>query len=160
MSNPSEGDRPDLSRGRIYVASSWRNNLQQTVVHRLRAEGFDTYDFKNPPDKTGFHWSEVGLQRNNDACPIPDYLQALEHPRSVEGFSSDFAAMFAADIFVLVLPCGRSAHLELGWAVGAGRRTAVLLAGEDPVTPELMYKMVDYLAPTEDDLLAWLGALS
>ena len=27
------------------------------------------------------------------------------------------------DTFVLVLPCGRSAHLELGWAVGQGKRT-------------------------------------
>lgn len=50
---------------------------------------------------------------------------------------------------------GRSAHLELGWAVGQGKKTAVLL--DDPVTPELMYKMVDYLAPNVHDLLGWLG---
>jgi hypothetical protein len=94
-------------------------------------------------------------------CPRPDvmtqssYMEALQHPRSVEGFDSDFAAMQKADTFVLVLPCGRSAHLELGWAVGAGKRTAILL--EDPCTPELMYRMVDYLAPSLLDLLGWLG---
>lgn len=27
----------------------------------------------------------------------------------------------------MVLPCGKSAHLELGWAVGAGKRTIILL---------------------------------
>lgn len=141
----------------IYVASSWRNGLQQLVVHTLRAAKFEVYDFKNPQPNTGFHWSEVGLQRDNETCPVSEYLAALEHPRAVEGFKSDFDAMQAADTFVLVLPCGRSAHLELGWAVGAGKRTAVLLVGEDPVIPELMYKMVDHLAPSVVDLLGWLG---
>jgi len=28
---------------------------------------------------------------------------------------------------VLLLPCGRSAHLELGWAAGAGKRTVVII---------------------------------
>jgi len=143
---------------RIYVASSWRNGLQGMVVEVLRAAKFEVYDFKNPPAGTGFAWSEVGLPNttgSNDTCSVDDYLAGLAHPRSVEGFQSDFDAMQWADTFVLVLPCGRSAHLELGWAVGAGKRTAVLL--DDPCTPELMYRMVDYLAPSTMDLLGWLG---
>lgn len=139
----------------IYVASSWRNLLQEGVVHTLRAAGFEVYDFKNPPDNTGFHWREVSLPHDNDTADMREYLQALEHPRSIEGYNADFDAMKNADTFVLVLPCGRSAHLELGWAVGAGKKTAILL--EDPCTPELMYKMVDYLAPSLFDLLGWLG---
>jgi hypothetical protein len=84
-----------------------------------------------------------------------EYLRMIEHPRAIEGFDADFAAMQKADTFVMVLPCGKSAHLELGWAVGAGKRTAVLL--EDPVEPELMYRMVDHLATSVVDLLGWLG---
>lgn len=39
-----------------------------------------------------------------------------------------------------LLPCGRSAHLELGWATGAGQKTVVLL--DNPMSePELMYLM-------------------
>lgn len=144
---------------RIYVASSWRNNFQQMVVEVLRAAKFDVYDFKNPPENTGFSWAEVGLPvttgQLGDTCTVKEYLAGIESPRSIEGFKSDFDAMNWADTFVLVLPCGRSAHLELGWAVGAGKRTAILL--EDPCTPELMYKMVDYLAPNVIDLLGWLG---
>lgn len=152
-------DSVSAARGRVYVASSWRNLLQQGVVHTLRAAGFEVYDFKNPPKKTGFHWSEVGLSGRlpnlNDQVAQTDYLRALDHPRSIEGFGSDFDAMQWADTFVLVLPCGRSAHLELGWAVGAGKRTAILL--DDPCTPELMYRMVDHLSPSVVDLLGWLG---
>jgi len=149
MTRPNE----PYTRGYVYVASSWRNDRQPAVVEALRAAGFGVYDFKNPDGGTGFHWSEVGLQRENDAADVTEYLTALDHPRSVAGYESDFDAMERADLFVLVLPCGRSAHLELGWAVGAGKRTAILL--EDPCTPELMYRMVDHLAPTLDDLLAW-----
>lgn len=34
---------------RIYVASSWRNPFYPDVVGRLKAEGHDVYDFRNPP---------------------------------------------------------------------------------------------------------------
>lgn len=141
---------------RIYVASSWRNLMQEATVHVLRAAGFEVYDFRNPPEGTGFHWTEVGLARDNDDCGINAYLTALEHPRSIEGFNADFDAMKNADTFVLVLPCGRSAHLELGWAVGAGKRTCVY-SPEVMLTPELMYKMVDHIAPDMMDLLDWIG---
>lgn len=149
----------------IYVASSWRNPSQPVVVERLRAEGHEVYDFRNPDAGTGFSWAEVkpdatpGIRgKGSDWETAADYLAMVSHPRAVEGFHSDFDAMEWADTCVLVLPCGKSAHLELGWAVGAGKRTAILL--EDPVEPELMYRMVDHLSPNVEDLLAWLGATS
>jgi len=144
----------------IYVASSWRNHMQTAVVAGLRAAGREVYDFKNPrPGDEGFHWSEVGMasydRATNSAVPVDEYLTGIEHPIAQAGFASDFDAMEKCDTCVLVLPCGRSAHLELGWFVGQGRRTAVLL--DDPVTPELMYRMVDFIAPTFGDLLGWFG---
>lgn len=93
-------------------------------------------------------------KKGSDFEAVDEYLRMIEHPRALDGFAEDFGAMERADTFVLVLPCGKSAHLELGWAVGAGKRTAILL--EDPMEPELMYRMVDHLAPSIEDLLAWL----
>ena len=147
----------------IYVASSWRNAIQPTVCAALRAEGHEVYDFRHPSvGNDGFHWTEVMPPRRGDAAtwsdgvPATEYLDALGHPRAIEGFTFDMEAMAAADTCVLVLPCGRSAHLELGWFVGQGRRTAILL--DDPCTPELMYRMVDFVTPTLEELSAWLGA--
>lgn len=94
-------------------------------------------------------------KKGSDWEQVDEYLRMIEHPLAIEGYGADYAAMDAADTFILVLPCGKSAHLELGWAVGAGKRTAILL--EDPVEPELMYRMVDYLASSLFDLLGWLG---
>lgn len=94
-------------------------------------------------------------KKGSDWERVEDYLAMLAHPRAVEGFNADFAAMKRADTFVMVLPCGKSAHLELGWAIGAGKRTAILL--EDPVEPELMYLCADFITPSIDALLAWMG---
>lgn len=45
---------------RIYVASSWRNKIQPSVVVALREAGHEVYDFRNPREgDTGFHWSDI-----------------------------------------------------------------------------------------------------
>jgi hypothetical protein len=149
----------------VYVASSWRNPIQVAVCAALRSARIDHYDFKHPrPGDDGFHWSDVmpSYQRGSGENLLADadeYIKALEHPVAEAGFASDMEAMTAADACVLVLPCGRSAHLELGWCAGQGKRTAILLDPDahNMVTPELMYKLADYVAPSLFDLLGWLG---
>lgn len=141
----------------VYVASSWKNPFYDAVCAVLKAAGIDHYNFREPEGGTGFSWDQLpgpGLD-NNGRVRRGDYRLMIEDPRAAEGFAADFAAMEKADTFVLVLPCGKSAHLELGWAVGAGKRTAILL--EDPIQPELMYRMVDHLSPSVHELLGWLG---
>jgi hypothetical protein len=141
----------------VYVASSWRNPAQPEIVQAIRKLGMIVYDFRNPgPGKDGFSWSEIDPDWQD--WTAEQYVAALEHPRAVEGYTNDFIAMNEADTFVLVLPCGRSAHLELGWAVGAGKRTAILLNGDHE--PELMVKMVDHIATSMDDLATWLTTTS
>jgi hypothetical protein len=45
---------------KLYVASSWRNPLQPTIVHALRRSGHEVYDFRNPKEgDTGFGWQQV-----------------------------------------------------------------------------------------------------
>lgn len=124
---------------RIYVASSWRNEArQQATVLALREAGHTVYDFRNPaPDDKGFSWRQ---------CATPEQLkdprrfrdEVLTSAVALAGFGLDMNALRTSDVTVLVLPCGRSAHLELGYATGARQRTIVLL--DDPISePELMY---------------------
>ena len=89
---------------------------------------------------------------------------------------NDLDAMEWADRFVLVMPCGRSAHLEAGWAIGSGKPTAILLgpdlvppySDEDGINPddcrmsdepELMYKLADLVTGSFDRVLEWLDRL-
>ncbi|WP_414464387.1 hypothetical protein [Hyphomicrobium sp. DY-1] len=125
---------------RIYVASSWRNPFQPSIVTALRDAGHEVYDFRNPrPGDKGFSWRDVDPQGRIEFAS--EYREILKHPISQAGFKSDFDAMKWADACVLVLPCGRSAHLELGWMAGAGKRTVILTRnGEEP---ELMNLLAD-----------------
>lgn len=122
---------------KVYVASSWRNAFQPHVVTALRAIGHEVYDFKQPvPGDNGFHWTEIdgGWKQ----WTPERFRAALDHPIAQAGYRKDMDALEGCDSLVLVMPCGRSAHLEAGFALGAGKPTAILLADGEP---ELMYKM-------------------
>ena len=141
----------------IYVASSWRNLIQPTVVRALRELGHTVYDFKNPvPGDHGFSWSQcTDVPRPWTAA---HFREVLRHPLALDGFSKDMKALRDAHITVLVLPCGRSAHLELGYATGAGQKTYVLL--DDPVSePELMYHMNSQICISLDELVKDIGQM-
>ena len=138
---------------KIYVASSWRNEAkQQATVQALRDAGHEVYDFRNPsPGDTGFGWRQCAtIGQLTDPKRFRD--EVLTHPIAKRAFNKDFHALYTADITVLVLPCGRSAHLELGWAAGAGRGTAVLL--DNPMSePELMYLMNHEICVSIDEVI-------
>src|ERR1700722_20013633 len=112
---------------KIYVASSWSNWRQEIVVQCLEGLGHSVYDFK----KDGFSWKEVMPNYDGGTVKEYEYLDALKHPRSIEGYRRDYNHLVHADITILTLPCCRSAHLELGFAVGMNQATAILLDGDD-----------------------------
>ncbi len=131
---------------RIYLASSWRNTYQPQVLASLRDSGHQVYDFRNPSEgydnptgvSEGFHWS--WLDPNWQEWDPGSYrASVLGHPVAELGFQSDWQAMQWADTGVLLLPSGRSAHIEAGYFTGAGKELHVLIM-ELP-EPELMYRM-------------------
>jgi hypothetical protein len=135
---------------KIYVATSWRNEFQPMVVKALREAGHEVYDFRNPEKgDVGFAWSDVdpnlpfGTTGDVDdwgsAAKLEGYRDALAHPIAKAGFEKDMKAMIWAEVCVLVMPCGKSAHLEGGWFAGKGKPLIIFLTG--PSEPELMYNM-------------------
>jgi hypothetical protein len=139
---------------RIYVASSWRNERQQEVVAALRDAGHEVYDFRNPSEKDkGFAWSDI--DPNWKDWTNEQYRQALSHPIAEKGFANDFNAMAWADACVMVMPCGRSAHVEAGWMQGSDRPTIVLQ--EKEAEPELMYKMFELVTDNLSEVIEHLS---
>lgn len=124
---------------KIYVASSWRNGEQPAVVIALREAGHEVYDFRNPSEgNSGFNWRELDPDFKN--WNLRQYVHHVRGPIADRGFAFDRDALHWCDTCVLVLPCGRSAHLEAGYAAGQGKRTIFMLS---PVQfePELMYRL-------------------
>ncbi|ACL59100.1 hypothetical protein [Methylobacterium nodulans] len=140
---------------RIYVASSWRNPKQPAVVAALRAAGHEVYDFRNPFNGVpGFAWSEI--DPNWEAWSAAEYRRLLTtHPIAARGFVSDLRGMQWADTCVLVLPCGRSAHLEAGWFCGQGKRCLILT--QDGEEPELMALLATDICISLEEVLQRLA---
>lgn len=140
---------------KIYVASSWRNPIQQEIVGVLRSAGHEVYDFRNPDEDNhnhGFGWSQI--DPNWQSWTPEQYTEHLysDNPIIERGFALDAAALDWADTCVLVLPCGRSAHLEAGYAIGQGKPTIFYLH-PDKFEPELMYKLGSGCVNNQQDLL-------
>lgn len=140
---------------KIYVATSWRNPRQPAVIALLRKRGYDVYDFRNPEaGNYGFHWSQIDLEF--DSWTPSQYREALKHPLADKNFGVDMSAMESSDVCLLLQPCGIDANAELGWFVGAGKKTVVLLAGG---RPGLMIKMADHLCVDLDEVFQCLEVM-
>lgn len=136
----------------LYVASSWRNDEQPGVVEALRAANHEVYDFRNPPDQSGFSWSDVDPAWKDWTATW--FRTALGHPLSEAGYAADKAGMDWADACVLLMPSGRSAHLEAGYMAGEGKPVCVLLLGD--FEAELMYKLLGKVCLSLEEVVAWL----
>lgn len=139
---------------RIYVASSWRNRYQPDVVGDLKFWGHQVYDFRNPPNKAGFKWADIEAEWQT--WDMQRYRELLTgHETAAHGFAADYRAMKWADTCVLVLPCGRSAHLEAGYFNGADKRLVIYIP--EPIEPDLMYLMASEIVLNRDELKAALA---
>lgn len=164
---------------KIYVATSWRNEDQQKVVQAFEDLGHRVYDFKHPCRfygnvpysedpywnetvealiwENGFRWDHVKLKKPYSGTPEEAEI-ILRDPASEKGFDFDMNALNECDALVLVLPCGRSAHLEAGYATGLGKPVYVLQY-ETPVKLELMYKMFESRTMTTEQISERLNDL-
>jgi nucleoside 2-deoxyribosyltransferase len=131
----------------IYVASSWRNLLQPAIVRMLRQSGHEVYDFRNPaPGEKGFAWAEI--DPDWESWTPDEYRAALKHPIARAGYAHDIGALKRCDCCVLVLPSGRSASWEFGYAMGQGKRGVVVQF--DDFEPELMYADAEFATSTDE----------
>lgn len=134
---------------KFYVASSWKCLLQPGIVTMLRLANHEVYDFRNPaPGNHGFSWAEIDPAY--EQWSVEQFREALSHPLALGGWARDFKAMLWADACVLVLPCGRSSHLEAGWFVGA--KKPLIVVAFDRTEPENMYHMATEICTSPNEV--------
>lgn len=139
---------------KIYAASSWRNPHYYEVVFAIANAGHEVYNFRR---RRGFHWHEIDKEWERWTPTV--YKWHLFHSSVIRnGFNVDLNGMQWADTCVLILPCGKSAHLEAGWFIGQNKPVFVYLH-PDGFEPELMYRLIgseNALATTLDELVSIL----
>lgn len=121
----------------IYVIGSLRNPEIPSLAKRLRDSGHDVFDdwFAAGPEADDY-WRDYERGRGHDI------RQALTGYAARHVFEFDVHHLDRCDTSVLVLPAGRSGHLELGYARGRGKDTAILMEGE-PDRYDVMYRFAN-----------------
>lgn len=124
---------------KVYVASSWKNMAYPHVVAALRARGHEVYDFRDA--NRAFNWSEAvpGADPWDPVLSVGELMTAYHSKPANVAFAHDKGALDWAEAGVMVMPCGRSAHLEAGYLIGQGKPVCILLAANE--RPDLMHRL-------------------
>ena len=136
----------------IYLATSWRNPDYEGVLHMLKLAGYDVYDFKNPESE--YHWSEISPEWKSWGGR--ELREALQHPLTQRAYEHDLQAVKDRDVLVMMTPCGSSAHSEMAYAKGIGKRVIIFYNERYP-SPEVLHNLADSIVITEGELLAKLA---
>jgi hypothetical protein len=140
-------------RKRIYLIGSLRNPEVPKVAALLREEGFDVFDeWYSAGPRADEHLLEYAQARG-----LP-YAETLALPACRNAYLFDKRHIDAADIGVLVMPAGRSGHLELGYMVGAGKIGIVMLDSE-PERLDIMHNFASAVVIGVDALRATLRGM-
>lgn len=134
----------------IYLIGSLRNPTIPTIANRLREAGHDVFDdWYAAGEKADDSW------RDYEKGKGLSYLQALDGLAANHVFRFDLTHLQRAEAGVLVLPAGKSGHLELGWLLGMGRRGYILL--DSPDRWDVMYKFATGVYDKLEDLIGRLA---
>ena len=119
----------------IYIIGALRNKAIPEFANELQQLGFEAFaDWFSPgPDADDF-WRDYSKARGLT------YKQALESYAARHIFDFDKYHLDRCDLAVMLMPAGKSGHLELGYTIGRGKPGYILFDGE----PERYDVMVQF----------------
>lgn len=133
---------------RIYLIGSLRNEQVQVIAQQIRERtGHTVYDdwFSAGP-KADDHWQE---HQNYKGLTFKEAL-AGEAAQHVFHFDKKF--LDRSDTVVLLLPAGKSGHLEFGYAIGHGSEGFILFDAV-PERYDVMYNFASEVFFNVDELI-------
>lgn len=132
----------------VYLIGSLRNPDVRTVAKVLRNIGLEVFDdWHAAGEKADEEWMAYEKSKGHT------YQQALTGYAAQHTFEYDKHHIDRADATVLVAPAGKSAHLELGYSLGAGKPGFIYLP-EEPERWDVMVKFATGVFGTINGLVA------
>lgn len=130
----------------LYLIGSLRNLYLPNIAETLRKTGVEVFD----------DWYAAGPHAD-DAWKAYETRRGRTYEEALRGYAAEHVFRFdlkhlqRCDAAVLVLPAGKSAHLELGWVLGQGKPGWVLL---EPAMPrwDVMYQFATGVYADIDEL--------
>lgn len=133
-----------------YLVGSLRNPAVSKLANRLRQGGLAVFDdWMAAGPEADDKWMEYEKARGHTLA------EALQGHAAQHVFKFDREHIESSRCVVLVMPAGKSGHLELGFACGLGKRTAILL-DKEPERYDVMYAFADLVTSNVGELTDWL----
>lgn len=129
-----------------FIASRWRNRDQVLeLTKKLREKGKTVYCFLE-----NLHVKHRIDSDPEEVMKLFEKRDWLKDPYIKELFDYDIQAERESECLILLLPAGKSAHIEAGIAYGMGKKC--ILIGEQR-DAESLYLIFDEYYPTIDDFI-------
>lgn len=137
----------------IYIIGSLRNPGIVALGNKLRQLGYEVFDdwFAAGPEADDY-WQKYEQARGRT------YAQALKGLSVDHVFQFDKKHLDAADYAILLMPAGKSGHLELGYHLGKGK-IGFILFDKEPERWDAMYLFADGVFFDEAKLLEFFGII-
>jgi len=133
----------------IYLIGSLRNPEIPKLAKVLRDQGLEVFaDWYAAGELADDAW------RDYERGQGFSFREALARPAARNVFDFDKRHIDASSVVVLVLPAGKSGHLELGYALGRGKKGYILL--DNPDRWDVMYQFATAVFDKEEELVAAL----
>lgn len=131
----------------LYLTGSLRNPRVPEIANRLRGVGHQVFDdWYASGNEADEKWQAYEQQRGRT------YEEALNGLAADHVCEYDFKHLALADSIVLILPAGKSAHIEYGWALGC-HKPAYIYFDQLPERWDVMYKRATRRFYTMEGLL-------
>lgn len=139
----------------LYLIGSLRNPRIPELAKKIREECPDVEVFDD--------WYSAGPEaddrwKEHQRFKGLDYKTALEGPAARNVFHFDKTHLDRSTHTLLVLPAGKSGHMEVMYAAyGVGAKTAILLDPED-VRWDVMYQFIPTILEKDSEIKGWLDS--
>lgn len=132
---------------KIYLMGSLRNPEIVHIANALREKGFDVFDdWWSAGANADDAWRDYEKQRGRT------YGEALQGHAATHIFALDKKHLDLCDVGIMLMPAGKSAHLELGYLLGKGK-PGYILFDKEPERYDVMYQFATGIFFNLEDLL-------
>jgi hypothetical protein len=134
----------------IYLIGSLRNPQVPVIGNGLRSAGYEVFDdwFAAGPEADDY-WQKYEQQRGRRL------KDALKAPAARNTFRFDQRHLTKADAAILIMPAGKSGHMEFGYSIGMGNLGFVYF-DKEPERWDVMYGFANGVCYGFDDLVSQL----
>lgn len=138
----------------VYIIGSLRNSSVPEFANELESHGIEAFaDWISPgPDADDF-------LRDYSKARGRDYKQTLNSHAARHIFEFDLHHLNRCDAAVMLMPCGKSGHLELGYTIGKGKPGYILFDAE-PERVDVMHAFATDVFFNKAELLKTLKGAS